>query len=123
MLGSSMTCSCGYWKDAGDLQQAQINKLDLLCRKLDLRPGDRLVDIGCGWGSLARHAARNYGAQVTEIKCPETRLDKYPNNVSAPVCQLLQGRKVKFRNDMPTLQRTMHVGRFRYLHPAEMRIL
>ncbi len=63
MLGSSMAYSCGYWAHAADLEQAQQDKLDLVCRKLQLRPGMRLLDIGCGWGSLMRHAALHYGAE------------------------------------------------------------
>jgi len=67
MLDSSMSYSCGYWLEAEDLEQAQWNKLDLICRKLELEPGDRLLEIGCGWGGLAYHAARYYGAEVLGI--------------------------------------------------------
>ena len=67
MLDPLMNYSCGYWQNADSLEQAQIDKLDLVCRKLDLQPGDHLLDIGCGWGSLARYAAEEYGARVTGI--------------------------------------------------------
>jgi cyclopropane-fatty-acyl-phospholipid synthase len=67
MLDPLMNYSCGYWQNADSLEQAQIDKLDLVCRKLDLRPGDHLLDIGCGWGSLARYAAEKFGARVTGI--------------------------------------------------------
>lgn len=67
MLDSSMSYSCGYWAEAEDLEQAQFNKLDLICRKLELKPGDKLLDIGCGWGGMARHAAQHYGVEVTGI--------------------------------------------------------
>jgi len=67
MLDSGMNYSCGYWQEATDLEQAQRNKLDLICRKLQLAPGDRLLDIGCGWGGLVRHAALHYGAEVVGI--------------------------------------------------------
>ena len=50
MLDKSMIYSCGYWKNAVDLDQAQEHKLDLICRKLNLKPGMKLLDIGCGWG-------------------------------------------------------------------------
>jgi len=53
MLDSTMSYSCGYWKDAVDLEQAQLTKLRLICDKLELKPGERLLDIGCGWGGLA----------------------------------------------------------------------
>jgi cyclopropane-fatty-acyl-phospholipid synthase len=67
MLDSTMSYSCGYWKDAEDLEQAQFAKLRLICDKLELRSGERLLDIGCGWGALARFAAQGYGVEVTGI--------------------------------------------------------
>lgn len=67
-LGPALVYSCAYFRDGnGDLDQAQTNKLDLICRKLGLRPEDRLLDIGCGWGSLVLHAASRYGAQARGI--------------------------------------------------------
>ncbi|MDA8367191.1 MAG: cyclopropane-fatty-acyl-phospholipid synthase [Actinomycetota bacterium] len=66
MLDETMAYSCAVFEDEGmDLADAQRAKFDRLCRKLDLRPGDRLVEIGTGWGGLAIHAARHYGAHVT----------------------------------------------------------
>lgn len=67
MLGPSMTYSCGYWKNAGTLDQAQEAKLELACRKLRLEPGMRVLDIGCGWGSFMAHAARHYGVKCMGI--------------------------------------------------------
>ncbi|MFH9266341.1 class I SAM-dependent methyltransferase [Streptomyces sp. NPDC017546] len=67
VLGPSMVYSCAYWQDGGTLEDAQRDKLDLVSRKLGLKEGDRLLDVGCGWGSMAIHAARTYGAQVTGI--------------------------------------------------------
>jgi cyclopropane-fatty-acyl-phospholipid synthase len=67
MLGPSMIYSCGYWKEAQSLEQAQLAKLELICRKLKLEQGMTLLDIGCGWGALARHAATHYGVKVTGI--------------------------------------------------------
>ncbi|ATJ83076.1 cyclopropane fatty acyl phospholipid synthase [Halomonas beimenensis] len=67
MLDDTMCYSCGYWKDAGTLHEAQKAKLELACRKLDLQPGMKVLDIGCGWGSLAEHAARHHGVEVTGI--------------------------------------------------------
>src|SRR3954468_3439381 len=70
VLGESMVYSCAYWtSDAPGygLADAQHDKLDLICRKLDLKPGMRLLDVGCGWGSLAMHAAREYGVEVLGI--------------------------------------------------------
>jgi len=67
MLDSSMSYSCAYWAKADNLEDAQRDKLDLICRKLELRPGEDVLEIGCGWGGLARHAARHYGAAVTGV--------------------------------------------------------
>ncbi|MFJ5158409.1 cyclopropane fatty acyl phospholipid synthase [Pantoea sp. NPDC088449] len=64
MLDPYMQYSCGYWKDADTLENAQQAKLDMICRKLQLEPGMTLLDIGCGWGGLAEYAARNYGVKV-----------------------------------------------------------
>ena len=64
MLDSHMAYSCGYWKTTHDLEQAQHDKLDLICQKLELKPGERLLEIGVGWGSLARFAAEHYGVSV-----------------------------------------------------------
>ncbi|MBE0508557.1 MAG: cyclopropane fatty acyl phospholipid synthase [Marinospirillum sp.] len=67
MLDPRMTYTCGYWKDATTLVEAQEAKLDLVCRKLGLKPGMRLLDIGCGWGSLMSFAAQNYGVECVGI--------------------------------------------------------
>lgn len=70
VLGPSMVYSCAYWAGTGPdygLDEAQRDKHDLVCRKLDLQPGMRLLDVGCGWGSLALHAAREYGARAVGV--------------------------------------------------------
>ncbi|MFH8421324.1 class I SAM-dependent methyltransferase [Streptomyces sp. NPDC018038] len=70
VLGPSMVYSCAYWASDGPdatLEGAQRDKLDLVARKLNLKEGDRLLDVGCGWGSMALHAAREYGARVVGI--------------------------------------------------------
>jgi cyclopropane-fatty-acyl-phospholipid synthase len=64
MLDPYMQYSCGYWKDAETLEQAQLAKLKMICEKLQLKPGMSLLDIGCGWGGLAQYAAENYGVSV-----------------------------------------------------------
>ncbi|MFC5303038.1 cyclopropane fatty acyl phospholipid synthase [Azospira restricta] len=67
MLDPSMSYSCAYWPNAATLAEAQRAKLDLICRKLELRAGEHLLEIGCGWGGLARHAAQHYSVRVTGI--------------------------------------------------------
>ena len=66
-LDKRMVYSCGYWKNAHTLDEAQEEKLELTCQKLGLQPGDRVLDIGCGWGSFARYAAERYGVNVVGI--------------------------------------------------------
>lgn len=67
MLDKRLVYTCGYWKDAEDLDAAQEAKLDLVCKKIGLKKGDRVLDIGCGWGSFAKFAAEKYGASVVGI--------------------------------------------------------
>jgi cyclopropane fatty-acyl-phospholipid synthase-like methyltransferase len=67
-LGDRMVYTAGFFRDENEsLEQGQDNKLDLVCRKLLLRPGDEMLDIGCGWGTLAMHAAKNFGARATGV--------------------------------------------------------
>lgn len=67
MLDKRLVYTCGYWKDAATLDEAQEAKLDLVCRKIGLKAGDRILDIGCGWGSFAKFAAQKYGAHVVGV--------------------------------------------------------
>lgn len=67
MLDPTMAYSCGYWNQAENLHEAQKAKLDLICRKAQLQAGERVLEIGCGWGSFAELAARDYGVHVTGI--------------------------------------------------------
>ncbi len=67
MLDQRMVYTCGYWAHAHTLDEAQEHKLELVCRKLDLKAGQRVLDIGCGWGSFARYAAEHYGVHVTGL--------------------------------------------------------
>jgi cyclopropane-fatty-acyl-phospholipid synthase len=73
MLDRRMIYSCGYWRAAADLDQAQEHKLDLVCRKLGLERGMRVLDIGCGWGGAAQFAAERYGVSVTGITVSENQ--------------------------------------------------
>ncbi len=67
MLDERMVYTCGYWKNADNLNDAQEAKLDLVCRKMNLEPGMTILDLGCGFGSFAKFAAENYGARVTGV--------------------------------------------------------
>jgi len=75
MLGPSMVYTCAYWADgARTLEEAQTAKMDRVCRKLQLRPGMTLLDIGCGFGAFAKFAAEKYGANVVGISVSEEQL-------------------------------------------------
>ncbi len=67
MLDKRLAYSCGYWREADNLDAAQEAKLDLICRKLGLQTGQKILDIGCGWGSLIKYAAQKYGASAVGI--------------------------------------------------------
>lgn len=71
MLYKRLTYTCGYWKNANNLDEAQEAKLDLVCRKLNLKPGMKILDIGCGWGSFLRFAAEKYGISGVGITVSE----------------------------------------------------
>lgn len=117
MLDSSMTYSCGYWAGASNLEEAQRDKLDLICRKLELKRGEHLLDIGCGWGGLARHAAENYGVRVTGITVSreqralaQMRCDGWPIEI-----RLLDYRDLCGRYDkIVSVGMFEHVGRKNY---------
>ena len=61
MLGKSMAYTCAYWKEAKTLDEAQNAKFDLVCRKVGLKPGMKVLDLGCGFGSFLKYAAEHYG--------------------------------------------------------------
>lgn len=67
MLGSTLAYSCGYFKDTDKLDTAQNQKFDLICQKLDLKKGETLLDIGCGWGTLMKYAVKNYGVTAVGL--------------------------------------------------------
>ena len=75
MLGKRMVYSCGYWAQANNLDDAQEAKLDLICRKLRLQPGQRVLDIGCGWGEALKFAAERYGVQGVGVTVSQEQAD------------------------------------------------
>ena len=83
-LDARMVYSCGYFaRDTDDLDQAQESKLDLICRKLRLAPGERLLDIGCGWGGLIMHAARRYGVFALGITLSDVQAETARERIAA----------------------------------------
>lgn len=75
MLDSRLAYTCAYWKDATNLDEAQEAKLDLVCRKIGLQPGMRVVDLGCGWGAFAKYAAEKYGAHVLGVTVSKEQVE------------------------------------------------
>jgi cyclopropane-fatty-acyl-phospholipid synthase len=75
MLGQRLVYSCGYWAQADNLDDAQAAKLDLICRKLKLRPGQRVLDIGCGWGEALKYAAEHYGVEGVGVTVSSEQAD------------------------------------------------
>ncbi|MBS0655352.1 MAG: cyclopropane fatty acyl phospholipid synthase, partial [Verrucomicrobia bacterium] len=73
MLDPLMVYSCGYWDKATTLAEAQTDKFDLICRKLGLQPGMKVLDIGCGWGGFVKYAAEKYGVTAVGITLSENQ--------------------------------------------------
>jgi cyclopropane-fatty-acyl-phospholipid synthase len=114
MLDSRMIYSCGYWENAKDLEQAQFDKLDMICRKLKLRAGETLLDIGCGWGGLARFAAERYGVVVTGVTVSKEQLALAKERCKGlPITLILQDyRELRGRFD-----KIVSVGMFEHVGP------
>ena len=96
-LDPEMVYTCAWYRDPdANLAQAQLDKLELICRKLDLRDGDRLLDIGCGWGSLARYAARTRKVEVLGVTLSEQQAVLASERIRAE--SLEQTCRVEFRD-------------------------
>lgn len=112
MLDKRMIYTCGYWRDAHNLDDAQEAKLDLTCRKLGLQPGMRVLDIGCGWGGFGRFAAERYGVQVVGITVSENQV--------ALARELCQGLPVEillkdYRDMQGEFDRVVSLGMFEHV--------
>jgi cyclopropane-fatty-acyl-phospholipid synthase len=82
-LDPEMVYSCAYFPEADTtLEEAQVAKLDMICRKLRLKSGERFLDIGCGWGGLVCHAARHYGVEAHGVTLSEAQLDFARNKIA-----------------------------------------
>lgn len=112
MLDSRMIYSCGYWQHAQDLEQAQEDKLAMICRKLELKPGETLLDIGCGWGGLARYAAEQHGVRVTGVTVSKEQLTLAERRCAGlPVTLLLQD----YRSLEGRFDKIVSVGMFEHV--------
>lgn len=123
VLGPSMVYSCAYWESPeSTLEDAQHDKLDLICRKLDLKEGERLLDVGCGWGSMVLHAAQTYGVKAVGVTLSEEQAAYARKRVAeAGLTDRIEIRVQDYRlvKDGPydaisSIGMAEHVGRARY---------
>ncbi|MGB5985326.1 MAG: cyclopropane fatty acyl phospholipid synthase [Desulfobacterales bacterium] len=112
MLDKWMNYSCAYWQDAENLDEAQEAKMDLICRKLKLEPGMRLLDVGCGWGGLAAYAAQRYGVEVLGITVSQEQ-----QKIARQRCEGLPVKigLMDFRELKGTFDRIVSVGMFEHV--------
>ena len=75
MLDKRLNYTCAYWKNASNLDEAQEAKLELVCKKIGIRPGMRILELGCGWGSFAKYAAEKYGASVLGVTVSKEQVE------------------------------------------------
>ena len=128
VLGPSMVYSCAYWDSPdGTLEDAQRDKLELVSRKLGLAPGQRLLDVGCGWGSMAIHAAREYGVSVVGVTLSQEQAAYARKRIAEEgLTDRIEIRVQDYRDvsDGPydaisSIGMAEHVGSERYLEYAE----
>lgn len=119
MLDKRMTYTGAYWKNVKTLDDAQEAKLDLTCRKLDLKPGMRVLDIGCGWGSFAKFAAEKYGVSVVGINNSQEQL-----KLGTELCKGLpiEIRYQDYREVTGTFDRIVSLGMFEHVGYKNYRI-
>jgi len=80
MLGETMAYTCAYWKQAKNLDEAQYAKYDLICRKLDIKADDRILELGSGWGGFAKYASEKYGCHIVTVNIAKEQV-KYARNI------------------------------------------
>ena len=119
MLDPYMQYSCGYWKTATDLNTAQIHKLELIAKKLHLKPGMKVLDIGCGFGGLAKYLAKNYGVSVVgctiskeQAQFGEKLCEGLP--VHFELCDYQKFRVAEKFDRIVSVGFMEHVGKFNY---------
>lgn len=107
MLGSTMAYTCGYWKNAATLDEAQVAKFDLIAKKAGLKKGMRVLDIGCGWGGFAKHIAKEYGVDVVAVNLSAKQAD-YARKLCAGLP--VEVRTQDYRDAVGTYDRIISIG-------------
>ncbi len=113
MLDRRMVYSCAYWKDAVNLDQAQESKLELICKKIGLAKGDRILDIGCGWGGFAHYAAERYNARVIGITVSKEQAS-FAQNICAGLP--VEIRTQDYRDIQESFDHIVSIGMFEHVH-------
>lgn len=119
MLDSRMIYSCGYWKEAQTLEQAQEKKLQLTCDKLMLKKGQRVLDIGCGWGGTARFMAERYGVEVVGITISAAQAEVARERCAGLPIEI---RLLDYRVLDGKFDRIVSIGMFEHVGPKNYRI-
>jgi cyclopropane-fatty-acyl-phospholipid synthase len=112
MLDPRMIYSCGYWAEADELDKAQEAKLDLVCRKLEFRPGMRVLDIGCGWGGAAKFAAEHYGVKVVGVTVSADQAEWARENTNGLPVEI---RLCDYREINEKFDRIFSIGMFEHV--------
>ena len=112
MLGQRLVYSCGYWKDADNLDDAQVAKLELIFRKLELKPGMRVLDIGCGWGEALKLAAERHGVSGVGVTVSQEQAD-----YAREICRGLpvEIRLADYRTLDESFDRVFSIGMFEHV--------
>ncbi len=112
MLDKRLTYSCGYWKEAKTLDEAQEHKFDLICRKLNFQPGQKILDIGCGWGSFMKYAAEKY-----QVACVGVTLSSEQIMLGKELCADLpiEIRLTDYRDLNETFDHIVSIGMFEHV--------
>ncbi|MCW5802759.1 MAG: cyclopropane fatty acyl phospholipid synthase [Deltaproteobacteria bacterium] len=124
MLDERMVYTCGYWKNAKTLTEAQEAKLDLVCRKAGLKPGMRVLDLGCGWGGLASWAAEKYGCSVLGVTLSKDQVS-LGNELWGPRGKKLdvELRLCDYRDVQGKFDRVLSVGMMEHVGPKNHRTM
>lgn len=112
MLDSEMNYSCGYWRDAHTLDEAQRAKLELSCQKLKLEPGMKVLDIGCGFGAFAKHAAEYHNVKVVGITISEQQAAWARKNCEGKAVEI---RFQDYREVSESFDRIVSIGMFEHV--------
>ena len=118
MLDKEMIYSCGYWEKASTLEEAQIAKLDLICQKLQLKPGMRVVDIGSGWGGFLRYAVKNYGVVGFGVS-PAKEQIKLAKELSQGLD--INFSQIDYRDLTGTFDRIVSIGMMEHVGPKNLK--